>query len=215
MQHKRSSDKIHRVTFSEDKLTGVLLLRNFFSYDECDQILKDSAQWKSGPASIYTDSRKQEDHKNTAHIRKGTVHHRPSSDPRDYVNDILDQAVEQYCTLHSHPPILFDDKRYDIEIAEYSDYQDHFDWHQDHRVDGAHLKMFGTRMRKISMSLILSDEGSGCNLQFDLGKNKNYTPGLYKGDIILFPSYVSHRVTPLQSGERKALIVWACGDFWK
>jgi predicted 2-oxoglutarate/Fe(II)-dependent dioxygenase YbiX len=32
-----------------------------------------------------------------------------------------------------------------------------------------------------------------------------------RGTVIAFPSYVLHRVTPIESGVRKALVVWVAG----
>ena len=31
------------------------------------------------------------------------------------------------------------------------------------------------------------------------------------GTVIAFPSYVLHRVTPIESGTRKALVIWVAG----
>ena len=36
-----------------------------------------------------------------------------------------------------------------------------------------------------------------------------------KGDIVVFPSYLMHRVTPVTRGERYSLVAWACGEQFK
>ena len=35
-----------------------------------------------------------------------------------------------------------------------------------------------------------------------------------KGSIIVFPSFMWHRVTPVTSGLRYSLVNWNCGDPW-
>jgi PKHD-type hydroxylase len=47
-------------------------------------------------------------------------------------------------------------------------------------------------------------------LQTHVGKEIASAPR-ERGTVIAFPSYVLHRVTPITSGVRKALVVWAMG----
>jgi len=66
--------------------------------------------------------------------------------------------------------------------------------------------------RKLSLSVQLSHghDYEGCDLQF-VGGNKTETGPRERGTVIAFPSYVLHRVTPIVSGTRKALVVWTTG----
>lgn len=78
-------------------------------------------------------------------------------------------------------------------------------------------------LRKLSMSLQLSDEKeySGGNLQFDLRDIKNKRGVItdkrlrQKGTLVVFPSYVWHRVTPVTKGTRYSLVMWFRGLPWK
>lgn len=81
----------------------------------------------------------------------------------------------------------------------------HFDWHKDHGNDYA-------EPRKISLSLQLSDEDAyqGCDLELHADGHVQSAPR-GRGTLIAFPSYVLHRVTPIRSGIRKSLVVWAAG----
>ena len=88
---------------------------------------------------------------------------------------------------------------------------DHFDWHPDHKAQAA---MFYKQVRKLSASLQLTDpkEYQGCELQIrtdDTDRALVCRKG--KGDFIVFPSWLSHRVTKLESGHRDALILWYKG----
>jgi len=80
----------------------------------------------------------------------------------------------------------------------------HFDWHKDH---GNALE----EPRKISLSLQLSeaDAYEGCNLELH-GADVQVAPRT-RGTMIAFPSYMLHRVTPILSGIRKSLVIWAAG----
>jgi predicted 2-oxoglutarate/Fe(II)-dependent dioxygenase YbiX len=80
----------------------------------------------------------------------------------------------------------------------------HYDWHIDwgpNRVQ-----------RKLSASVQLSDPGQyeGCDLQFH-GVREIETAPRDRGAVIVFPSFIQHRVTPCTRGTRKALVVWTTG----
>ena len=74
-----------------------------------------------------------------------------------------------------------------------------------------------TSTRKLTAVIQLSDETKyeGGDLEFgitdDTGE-KNYTAPRTRGSIIIFPSFLSHRVTPILSGKRYSLITWMNGD---
>ena len=81
------------------------------------------------------------------------------------------------------------------------------------------------KIRKISVTCQLTDksEYEGGELEFDL---RNYAPNnknfinhvkttnkmTSKGSIIVFPSFVWHRVKPVRKGTRYSLVVWSLGQ---
>lgn len=73
--------------------------------------------------------------------------------------------------------------------------------------------------RKISISIQLSDADSyeGGDLEFEETKHDEQTVKYMrqKGTVIAFPSYLSHRVTPVTRGERKSLVSWIEGPAWR
>jgi PKHD-type hydroxylase len=80
----------------------------------------------------------------------------------------------------------------------------HYDWHADLGP--------GISNRKISCVLQLSEpeEYDGGDLQMNPGGNIITVPkGL--GTLCFFPSFLLHRVTPLNGGVRKSLVNWFCG----
>ena len=99
----------------------------------------------------------------------------------------------------------------------------YYGWHQ----DGGHesYKLPGAlqgKIRKLSMSVSLSDqkEYSGGNLEFDfraIPKNKPWVCKEInsKGSLVVFPSFLWHRVTPVTRGTRYSLVSWYLGDPFK
>jgi PKHD-type hydroxylase len=84
----------------------------------------------------------------------------------------------------------------------------HFDWHVDQNPFAV--------PRKLSLTLQLTDPSAyeGCDLQFYAGENVETAPRT-RGTLIAFPSYVLHRVTPIISGTRKAVVAWVSGPQFK
>ena len=79
------------------------------------------------------------------------------------------------------------------------------------------------KIRKLSVTCSLSDpsEYRGGKLEFDL-KNDNLKSNkkeckeiLTQGSIVVFPSFVWHRVKPVTKGIRHSLVLWNTGDPFK
>ena len=106
----------------------------------------------------------------------------------------------------------------------------YYDWHcdsWDKPYDKPDTPEHG-KIRKLSMTCQLTDgsEYQGGELEFDF---RNYDPHmrdelkhrvqckeiLPKGSIIVFPSFVWHRVKPVTSGTRYSLVVWHLGQPFK
>jgi len=77
--------------------------------------------------------------------------------------------------------------------------------------------------RKLSATVQLTDESKykGGELLFKDLKGKNEPEILTnkvfkkKGTIVVFPSYMLHKVTPVTQGIRHSLVLWTCGNPWK
>ena len=81
------------------------------------------------------------------------------------------------------------------------------------------------KIRKLSVTVTLSDpkDYKGGELEFDFrnfdpDKKRNVrkcTEILPKGSLVVFPSFVWHRVCPVKSGERNSLVIWNLGSPFK
>ena len=99
----------------------------------------------------------------------------------------------------------------EVQFTQYRfDENGHYDWHHDVNWNGQ-----ADIDRKISMTVQLSNENEydGGDFEFEeLETNANFK---LKGTIIIFPSYLRHRVTPITSGVRKSLVAWFSGPQWR
>ena len=110
------------------------------------------------------------------------------------------------------------------ETHQFTEYKinQHYDWHVD-----AFEKPYNepgdlkhNKIRKLSMSLCLSDENSyeGGKLLFCASDSSN-KQNIFKvkkmkekGSLIVFPSYSLHKVEPLTKGTRHSLVIWYLGN---
>ena len=100
----------------------------------------------------------------------------------------------------------------------------YYDWHCD-SWDRPYQKQGDPtthgKIRKLSVTVTLSNpkEYKGGELEFDFRNNdpdkksniRKCTEILPKGSLVVFPSFVWHRVCPVKSGERNSLVIWNLG----
>lgn len=86
---------------------------------------------------------------------------------------------------------------------------DHFDWH----IDIGDVHPYASRKLAISVQLSNSDDYRGGDLEFASSPNPEhwYTVSRGAGSIIIYPTYLTHRITPVTSGVRKSLVFWLGG----
>lgn len=111
------------------------------------------------------------------------------------------------------------------EACQFTIYEEnqYYGWHYDSAPepydDPNNLNIHG-KIRKLSVTISLSDESDyeGGDFEFDFRNNdgeknqssvcKEIRP---KGSIVVFPSFVRHRVKPVTSGTRYSLVIWNLG----
>jgi PKHD-type hydroxylase len=67
-------------------------------------------------------------------------------------------------------------------------------------------------VRKLSCITLLNDDFTGGKLALWYTGNR-YSFPFNAGDVIFFPSYVQHKVDPVESGVRYSLVSWSYGEF--
>jgi PKHD-type hydroxylase len=95
-----------------------------------------------------------------------------------------------------------------------------YDWHYDSWVD----PYKNNTVRKLSVTVSLSDENDfeGGDLEFAIQDNNAREPlkkilrtcheVRKKGSLVVFPSFLWHRVTPVIRGTRYSLVIWSTGE---
>ena len=142
--------------------------------------------------------------------RNSTIKWVPFSDETKWIYDKIGMLTKTandemfHFDIHNMP-----------EQIQYTEYygtnKGHYDWHMD--IGAAnHMKY-----RKISVTVQLSgpDEYEGGDLQIWSGGQYPMTAPRGKGNVVIFPSFMMHRVTPVTSGTRKSFVLWLGGGHYK
>lgn len=98
------------------------------------------------------------------------------------------------------------------QITYYTRKGDFYDWHIDG--NGFYEEAYG--MRKLSISLLLSNPSEYSGGEFDIQDGSDtYTLKPDFATAIVFPSFYTHRVRPVTSGKRISLVNWMGGPAFK
>lgn len=173
-----------------------------FSDEELNQIISycDSAGTEYGV--IFGSSTKEETE--THRISNVKFHERNENTAWifDKLNFVIQAANEQFYNFHLNGYSNFQYTTYDADGR--------YDWHTD--------MSFGQKYgedaepRKLSLTLLLNDEFEGGQFQINNGKEESpIDVPMHKGRVVLFPSFMIHRVTPVTKGIRKSIVVWTLG----
>jgi len=180
--------------------TNYYWFENGFTTQEIDTIVNGSLEYEFQKAIIM-------DEGNTDKFRKSNIKWLPFDSKWEWVIDkIMSQVTEANKTIWN-----FDLKSIidNIQYTEYEGNGGHYDWHLD-------IGPGSISHRKISITIQLSDpeEYVGGDLQIMTGSEYTTVPR-GKGTVVIFPSFLLHRVVPLTSGNRKSLVLWVGGGHYK
>jgi PKHD-type hydroxylase len=105
---------------------------------------------------------------------------------------------------------------HEIQFTEYhATNEGHYSWHHDTIWEGPQLFQ-----RKLSMVVQLSNPADYDGGRFEMSKEtcREVPPEdaiLPRGTVIIFPSFLHHRVTPVTRGIRKSLVTWMEGPCFR
>lgn len=98
----------------------------------------------------------------------------------------------------------------DTQLARYKSLdKGHYDWHMDARAPVAGVQ------RKLTCVILLSDPSEFEGGVLQLKGLENETLLDKQGSIIVFPSFIEHKVTPVTKGVRHTAVTWAIGPSFK
>ena len=110
----------------------------------------------------------------------------------------------------------FDLNGYDtFQYTVYHDYEKgKYDYHMD-TIMGTGMPDDMYETRKLSVTFLLNEPGvdfEGGEFEINSGQEKDAeSVKMKKGDIIVFPSFMLHRVKPVTKGVRKSIVIWVMG----
>jgi len=171
------------------------------------KFLRDLADKDAQPASVYMDKVES----GSASIKSDIAHNERRSHAvwlhQEQYKWIYDRIWQMVLAVNKIYKINIDS--FELAQIAYYDEEDsgHFDWHSDNGPT--------SMRRKISISIPLNDpsEYEGGDIQFNAG-GKILAPPQVQGKLIIFPSWVVHRVTPVTKGRRYSMVIWIHGPRW-
>lgn len=176
-----------------------------FTSEQIDQIKVYCDRFQKDEATIIG----EQDLKATQKVRISTVKFFHRNDETGWIfdvfNDVIFKLNERFYNYNINGYDAFQYTEYDCEkLGKY-------DWHQDmlHGENTIGL----TRKLSVVMNLTEPDvDYWGGSFQINDGREEEpKIVSLPKGRIIVFPSYMIHRVTPVMRGIRKSIVIWVAG----
>jgi predicted 2-oxoglutarate/Fe(II)-dependent dioxygenase YbiX len=173
---------------------------------ECDKIIQIAKDSYSSSASVGTEGKKNKGNI-TKSIRSAEVFSVENTEENRWLFKKVASAVSVVNALHFEYDIT--SINHSLQLIHYAsdaDIPGHYDWH----VDAGNGS---SATRKISFTAQLSDPESytGCDLIIDNHGTK-IEAVRERGSISLFPSYMPHVVSPIETGDRYALVIWINGS---
>jgi PKHD-type hydroxylase len=167
------------------------------SKEQCQQIKNICEQYAPVDAGIFAENKPDDK------VRRSKVRWVYDKSIKALLLDYAEQANRNAFNVDIDQP-------FDIQYTEYhSNKNGFYDWHHD--VELNNTKAFD---RKLSVVIQLDDPSDyeGGNFEFKGIENPNFKP---QGSVIVFPSFLEHRVTPVTSGIRHSLVTWVEGPPWR
>lgn len=178
---------------------------NAFTDEELEKIVMYCEQFDMDYGSTFGSENKEDAEK----FRISDVKFHQRNDDTAWIFDRLNLVIqsvnEMYYNFNLNGYSQFQYTRYDAEK------NGHYDWHMDMATGNRNL-LTDIEHRKLSLTLMLNDSFRGGDFCINNGieENADIIP-LKKGRIILFPSFMIHKVAPVISGTRRSLVVWILG----
>ena len=173
---------------------------NIVSDDFCNEIIE------NGEAKIFENAK----------LSGGDINNRSSK--VSWINDKKFQTPLSQFVQSANTESNWNFSLKEFEELQYTLYNvgDHYDWHHD-----CHDKPYENKtIRKLSFTLCLNDEYEGGNFSIwdahpKTEKSNIKKIKLKKGEMLVFPSHLWHKVDKVTKGTRKVLVGWVVGNQWK
>lgn len=196
--------KINNNIYKHNQITEYwVTVPNLFNNNQINKIVELCEQSEQEPASIINGK--------DFDIRKSNVSYHNLNEQNSWIFDNINYAIEE---LNNH---FYNFEIYGYDAFQYTKYlsseNGKYNYHTD-TVFGKNKPITMTNTRKLSAVVLLSEPEE----DFTGGEFEIFLHGkvpMQKGQLILFPSFMVHKVNEVTSGERKSLVVWVEGPKFK
>ena len=194
-----------------DKFEFLIYRENFLSGDECDKIIEELDTEDLEDGQLVGDYEEGIINKNVRRTLNKDIIFDRYKKPFDDTN--LFNRVESALKIANIQYFNYDVEGIDkLRFLKYG-IGGRYEWHTDY---GRHE----CSMRKLTGIIQLSDSDEYEGGDFEFGLTDTEGSGLLKGNrdkgcLLVFPSFLSHRVAPLTKGKRYSIITWLEGDTFR
>lgn len=171
---------------------------------ECDAIVRRAENYSDNEATVgFSETARNDLAYRTSSIRWLDVNRE---------TDIVSRLMSFVCSSNRSNFGVDIVAPFDLQFTEYhATNKGHYDWHHD-----VWLESDRPYARKLSLVVQLSapDEYQGGAFEFFGLKS----PGAVfsgRGSLLIFPSFLQHRVLPVTEGRRRSLVSWVEGPNWR
>jgi len=192
----------------------IMEIPNLFTEEECDTIIRDVMSHPLEAAVVVNPSRdneaKEENKETVEKIQSRRSRTRGLDRNHGNFSDVYNRIAQTIAQQNEvfwkeRIPLNFNSDLFEnIQFGRY-DARDkgHYNWHSDVGVKGSLAK------RRLSAVVMLSDSSSFTGGVFQIQTTAKTTDlHTQRGSLIVFPSYVLHRVTEVLTGTRYSLACW-------
>jgi hypothetical protein len=171
----------------------------FLSADKCKKIIEQSDRWTEGTVLKFGQFIKAKEHRSVQIARSGL--------DEEIEDNIFKTIFKTNASSFRYHLEGFNEKDPPFVFKYTADREDHYDWHTD--------MIQNSVIRKLSFSIQLTDplEYTGGDLEFMPAvvdsKIRN------QGTMTIFPSFLTHRVSPVTQGVRHVIVGWIYGPEFK
>ena len=194
-----------------DKFEFLIYRENFLSGDECDRIIEELDTEDLEDGQLVGDYEEGIINRNVRRTLNKDIIFDRYKKPFDDTN--LFNRVESALKIANIQYFNYDVEGIDkLRFLKYG-IGGRYEWHTDY---GRHE----CSMRKLTGIIQLSDSNDYEGGDFEFGLTDTEGSGLLKGNrnkgcLLVFPSFLSHRVAPLTKGKRYSIITWLEGDTFR
>jgi hypothetical protein len=134
----------------------------------------------------------------------------------DFKKVIIFKVKEIFTTENKNYGFDLDYSTVNVQFTRYQK-DDFYEWHSDDDLLNTHIKTHSIRKLSMSMPLNVGEyEGGEIEIKISASENAKIRKiPVEPGNVIVFPSFLEHRVLPVTSNTRYSLVAWISGPPWR